>query len=634
MGIVYLAEGHAGKRVALKVIRPELAEDDYFRARFKSEIEAAKRVDGFCTAQVVAAEVGSDSAYLATEFIEGPTLRGYIEEQGPIANQNLTTFALGLAEALVAIHRAGVIHRDLKPSNIIISDAGPRVIDFGIARATDATAMTKTGTTLGTPAWMAPEQLQGQPVGQAADVFAWGCLVAYAASGVPPFGEGPTDAVSYRIVHEEPALRDLPPGLRGLVERAVAKDATHRPSAESLALKLLSELNPDAASDDLPTEVRRVLDRTWENTVSQRQPQRRRRRRVLLVGGLVLMMAAAVTTAVALVMSSDPSTPASRVNGGVEASGKDRNPGELTRVFPSDVSASQTAPDGIDASGNPISYDAANVADGKKPTAWRVEGSGVGQVLTLSFPEAISVKRIGLIPGYAKVDATDGTNRFQQERVVKSVEYGFDGGAEESQTFRNDPALQTIDVDVETASITVTVLRVSAPGDSNYDFTPISEIAVWSVAATDSSRPLAGGTAAPGLSAEEACVTRDEMAHPDEGVGPGCFWVGAAVAEQIHKPFAGYGSDPGVFGSGAYETCLSLGAYTVDVLAGNVPGVGGDAHSSFETLRDWGLSDENASEMIALATDFLEQSSGNNESRAAVAVAARVIEICERDFHV
>jgi eukaryotic-like serine/threonine-protein kinase len=194
MGVVYLGrERRGGHRAAVKAIRPELAGDPAFAARFRREVEAARRVDSPRVARVLGADPAGPRPWLATEYVDGPTLAGAVAAGGPLTGGRLAAFAAGVAEALDAIHAAGVVHRDLKPGNVLLPGGSPpevKVIDFGIAWAADAT-MTRSGLRFGTPSWMAPEQLRDQPAGAPADVFAWGLLVAFAATGRHPFGGGP-----------------------------------------------------------------------------------------------------------------------------------------------------------------------------------------------------------------------------------------------------------------------------------------------------------------------------------------------------------------------------------------------------------------------------------------------------------
>jgi eukaryotic-like serine/threonine-protein kinase len=264
MGTVYLASGPTGARVAVKVIRAELAGDAAFLDRFRREVRAARRVAGFCTARVLDADLDGPVPYLVTEYVDGVRLDQVVSAGGPLAASNLEGLAVGVAAALASIHAGGLVHRDLKPGNVLLSYFGPRVIDFGIAHALDdaSTAVTRTGMVVGTPAWMAPEQFTSAPVTPAADIFAWGGLVAYAGTGRPPFGTGRVEVLAYRILHEAPDLDGLDPAARRLVERAMAKDPARRPSARGLLMELLGEGAP-ADLGRTQAAVTQVLQRTW-----------------------------------------------------------------------------------------------------------------------------------------------------------------------------------------------------------------------------------------------------------------------------------------------------------------------------------------------------------------------------------
>src|SRR5215469_16938017 len=237
MGVVYLAQTRDGRPVAVKVLRPELADDPEFRARFGREVAALTRVQGTCTVRVIEADTQGPKPFLVTEYADGPSLAEYIDAHGPLDPRMLYGLATGLAEALAAIHAAGVVHRDLKPSNVILGQDGPKVIDFGIAHALDATTVTKTGMMVGSAGFMAPEQVTGR-AGQAADIFAWAVTLTYAASGQMPFGTGSSDAILYRILHIEPDTTAVPVLLRPLVEAALAKDPQRRPRADELLARL------------------------------------------------------------------------------------------------------------------------------------------------------------------------------------------------------------------------------------------------------------------------------------------------------------------------------------------------------------------------------------------------------------
>ncbi|MFF0431429.1 protein kinase [Streptomyces sp. NPDC004327] len=234
MGVVYLGRSRSGRAVAVKVVRPELGTDPDFRRRFAREVAAARQVGGFHTAPVVDADPDGQPAWLVTAYVPGPTLRSVLDRVGALPADSLTVLAAGLAEALESIHRAGVVHRDLKPANIIAAEDGPRVIDFGIARALDGTsALTRTGLQVGTPGYLAPEQLTGGTITPAVDMFALGVVLCQAAGGAP-FGDGSSASALYRVVHEEPELTAVPIALRGLVAACLAKDPEHRPTPTTL----------------------------------------------------------------------------------------------------------------------------------------------------------------------------------------------------------------------------------------------------------------------------------------------------------------------------------------------------------------------------------------------------------------
>ncbi|MER7945965.1 serine/threonine-protein kinase [Streptomyces sp. NPDC096079] len=242
MGTVYLARSRGGRAVAVKVARPELASDPSFRARFRAEVAAARQVGGFHTAQVVDADPEAEAPWLATAYIPGPTLSALVTAQGPMDEARLRSLGAALAEALEAIHACGLVHRDLKPGNIVMAADGPRVLDFGIARALESTRLTATGSAFGTPGYLAPEQALGEEVTGAADVFALGAVLVAAAGG-RPFGDGTPMGLMYRSVHEAPDLGAVPEALRGLVGRCLAKDPAERPTPDAL----MDELAPGPA---------------------------------------------------------------------------------------------------------------------------------------------------------------------------------------------------------------------------------------------------------------------------------------------------------------------------------------------------------------------------------------------------
>ncbi|MER6468791.1 serine/threonine-protein kinase [Streptomyces collinus] len=248
MGTVFLARTRGGRAVALKVAKAELAADPVFRERFRSEVEAARAVGGFHTASVVDADVDGDPLWLATAYIPGPTLAARLAAQGAMDEAQLRALAAALAEALESIHSCGLVHRDLKPGNIVMADDGPRVLDFGIARAAESTRLTATGTAFGTPGFLAPEQALGHDVGGAADVFALGAVLVAAAGG-SAWGEGTPMGLMYRSVHEPPDTSAVPAGLVEVVTACLAKDPAARPTPAELLDRLTGEPAAPARPD-------------------------------------------------------------------------------------------------------------------------------------------------------------------------------------------------------------------------------------------------------------------------------------------------------------------------------------------------------------------------------------------------
>ncbi|MFD4719347.1 serine/threonine-protein kinase [Streptomyces sp. NPDC058423] len=240
MGRVYLARSEGGRTVAVKVVHPHFALDEQFRARFRREVEAARRVGGAWTAPVLDAGPDAPVPWVATGFVAGPALGAAVAEHGPLPEHTVRTLGAGLAEALAAVHALGLVHRDVKPSNVLLTLDGPRLIDFGIARATDGTAsLTTTGVSVGSPGYMAPEQIVGSgEVTGAADVFSLGAVLAYAATGTAPFPGDSSAALLYKVVHEEPELGALTGELRELVAECLAKDPAARPAPAGLARRL------------------------------------------------------------------------------------------------------------------------------------------------------------------------------------------------------------------------------------------------------------------------------------------------------------------------------------------------------------------------------------------------------------
>ncbi|MFE6619148.1 serine/threonine-protein kinase [Streptomyces sp. NPDC008086] len=259
MGRVYLSHTQGGRPVAIKVVRPELADDPAFRRRFRREVEAARRVRGAYTAELIDADTDGIPPWLATLYVPGPSLTEAVARSGPLPVSAVLWLMAGVAEALQAIHGAGIVHRDLKPSNVLLAADGPRVIDFGISLAADLSSHTATGSTVGTPHFMAPEQAAGGEVTAATDVFALGQTAAFAALGRPLYGEGSAVGVLYRIVHDEPDLSVLPEPLRPLFARCLAADPQERATLAEVVEWCRRRLGADADAGAGPTVWRDVM---------------------------------------------------------------------------------------------------------------------------------------------------------------------------------------------------------------------------------------------------------------------------------------------------------------------------------------------------------------------------------------
>ena len=285
MGSVYLAETGTSTLVAVKLIRADLAEEPEFRRRFRSEVERAREVPPFCTAEVLDADPDHETPYLVVEFVDGPSLSEVVVDRGPLTPSNLHALAIGVATALTAIHGAGVIHRDLKPSNVLLAPGAPKVIDFGIARAAESTdGETRTDQLIGTVAYMAPERLDPMPgirsLTSAADIFAWGAVVTFAATGRVPFVADSSPATAVAILTQEPDLEGLTEPLRSLVGRALAKNPKDRPTARELLDALLSKDRSPAAVAEKAAEDQLTDGMAAAKITIPKQAKKRDRTRV------------------------------------------------------------------------------------------------------------------------------------------------------------------------------------------------------------------------------------------------------------------------------------------------------------------------------------------------------------------
>jgi serine/threonine protein kinase len=246
MGQVFLGQSPGGRPVAVKLIRSDLAENAAFRARFAQEVAAARRVSGLFTAPVVDADPDAEQPWLVTGYVAGPSLTEAVENTGPLGVGAVLSLAAGLAEGLAAIHAAGVVHRDLKPSNVLLAADGPRIIDFGISRALGASRLTGTGSIVGSPGFMSPEQAEGGPIGPSSDIFSLGSVITFAACGEGPFGSGPPTVLLYRIVHGTPAIGGVPAEISSLIARSLSKEASLRPTAEEFLAQLPEMADADS----------------------------------------------------------------------------------------------------------------------------------------------------------------------------------------------------------------------------------------------------------------------------------------------------------------------------------------------------------------------------------------------------
>lgn len=302
MGTVY-AGLRPGRRArsgytAIKVIREELTEDPDFHARFTREIRLLGRVRSRSVPEFLGSGQDADGPWLATEFVPGLSLSAHVKQQGPLPPNLLLGLAAGVAEALHAVHTAGIVHRDLKPGNVMLAPDGPKVLDFGIARAVDETALTRTGGLVGTPGWIAPEVLRGASAAPSADLFAWGALVAYAATGRAPFGSGSTDSLAHRVLNQPPDLTGVPAPLLPLVTAALNPDPRQRPTAAQAAHALVALGRNQAAPVNeaaLPSAVGALLDREWRGVQAVRPPLPPRRvSKALVVAGAAVLLLGAV----------------------------------------------------------------------------------------------------------------------------------------------------------------------------------------------------------------------------------------------------------------------------------------------------------------------------------------------------
>ncbi|MFC8418328.1 serine/threonine-protein kinase [Streptomyces coelicoflavus] len=387
MGVVYHARSGSGRRVAVKVVYQQFADDTEFRARFRREVTAARRVSGAFTAAVVDADPDAVRPWMATSYIPGPTLAQQVAEKGPLDSVGLRKLAVGLAEALRDIHRVGVVHRDLKPSNVILSEDGPRVIDFGISRASDQQHLTTTGRVMGTPPFMSPEQFRApKDVGPETDVFSLASVLVHAASGHSPFEAENAYMTAYHVVHDPPRLDGLPEVLRGVVTDCLDKEPSKRPSTDELLERLRK-----VSADGLPQP--RVVP-----VVADPVPRRARRRRRVVVGAL----AAVVGTCAAVVLAVGLPDGAPR-----SPEGKSSQSPSVQQLSPTDDSyrwrdaVHTVLPDEVKASRSYRGHGPELAFDREDATWWGpgVTGSGAGEWIEGRFDAPTRVSELVFTSG-------------------------------------------------------------------------------------------------------------------------------------------------------------------------------------------------------------------------------------------
>ena len=428
MGQVFLGMSPSGRRVAVKLIHPVLAGTEQFRERFAREIEAARRVGGFHTAPVVDADPHADPPWMVTAYIDGPSLEEAVGRYGPLAPERVRALGAGLAEGLAAIHAHGLVHRDLKPGNVIMAGDGPRIIDFGIARAVDGTGtgLTSTGAVVGTFSYMSPEQVRGDSVRHASDVFSLGCVLAFAATGRPPFGSDTAAAVMFRVVGQPPDLDGVvDERLRALIESCLAKSPQHRPAVPAVlaaltgpslatpALRAPRYSAPAADHSGIQTQTNapvRVPVRTDPSrNLSTAPPSRAlharpsrgqpRRRRAVLIAAAALVAVLAVTIPVLLTTNSPTRSAGASLNDGVPARNLTLH---IRQSLPSGLRIIAFSPDGklLAFAGGPF--------DNKQNQPTYVWHMLTGKLTTLTDPGAQAPTAIAFSPDGKLLADADG----------------------------------------------------------------------------------------------------------------------------------------------------------------------------------------------------------------------------------
>jgi serine/threonine protein kinase len=473
MGVVYRARQRSPDRdVAFKIITPAFARDPSFRRRFLREVDAAAAIEHPHILPVYEAGEFDGSLFMASRLVTGPDLRQILGRSGALDVERAIEIVRQVGEALDAAHARGLVHRDVKPGNILVTQGSDGrdfcyLVDFGVSTWSPSAAatVTATGQLAGTANYVSPEQVEGGAVDGRADIYALGCVFYECLTGRPPFaGRGPA-AILYAHLHEAPTpLRsqrpDLPSSIDAVVDRMLAKQPAERYASCS------------AMSDDLRSAIAAPAGQPASPAAppvgARSVPYRRSS--AWLAGFVAAAIAALAIVGGALFALSGGS-------GGDGGTGSSSSPRLVLIRRGIQVTASSTAPASTDAAGNPVTYVPMNVVDGDVSTAWRTPGDGKGAWVTLIFDNPIDVVRIGMIPGYAKVDPTTGANRFEQDRIITSVRYDVPGLPSKTQTFRPVPAPQFMRLGATTSRITVRILGTTPAG--GLDYTAISEIYVY-----------------------------------------------------------------------------------------------------------------------------------------------------------
>ncbi|MFY7065186.1 serine/threonine-protein kinase [Nocardiopsis changdeensis] len=426
MGVVYAAHDASGGLVAVKLIHPEYSADPDFRARFAREVELLHRVGGACAVPLLAADTAAERPWLVTPLVRGLTLGDYVREHGPLPERLLLGLAAGVAEALVRIHAVGIAHRDLKPANVVLSPEGPRVLDFGVARAVDQTALTRTGSIVGSPGWISPDHYRGRPASTADDVFAWGALMAFAATGRQPFGTGDPAVVAHRVISGEPDMDGFTGPLADLARWALAKEAGRRPDAMRLVEAVFALSGPGRGRPPAGTPeavdgaMATVVDENWQGVPAAPEqvfaiaprPGGGRAKRGLAVAGAVvgalLLLAGATFGGVVLARSWDTQVVADDVPAEEAGTGGDRRPGAGNEPKPSESPSGEPSESPSEEAGAGDGGGEEEEGGGTSATSTGLVGAGVAAAgARPSGEHVVAFQPDGGAAVYARLDGAD-----------------------------------------------------------------------------------------------------------------------------------------------------------------------------------------------------------------------------------